>query len=526
MALASNTSPTPIDQTIDIFEGGIFYTNLIAGINDPNGDALAMRLITIGNLSNQNLFASNPYKFNADGSFTYYAGYLDVPFDQINTDIFYYQVYDGLTSSSSLGTLTINVRGITEHTAPQDDRIATAGQATTLTGLLDNDNLILNTANIQSLQNAVPGGEAVTQAGGSIKFAPDDQTNTNLIYTPTAGFVGIDSFTYVAQHEIEGVPLTQSSVTVYIRVLPPLNTPIIQPIGASDSYVVSPGALKIVSALNGVLANDNPNGGDLLRANLVSGPTKGVLDFNVDGSFHFNPNGEFNTLETGASETVSFAYAAFNGRGLQSGTTQVNITVTQDGYPAPPLNFAPITKGDTLFLSENETKSVNVLNNDSDPNGDSLTVVFTGPNNANNPFTVSANGTLTYDARFVDIAAGNILIDTFTYTVFDGLSSTVGHLNVNVFGLSATHLAADDFRSVLDGEPQVFSGLLGNDTPTAELSPGTQFFINTLAGGAPGSSATTSAGGIVRFQEAGSVSNTNLIYTPPPGFSGIDSFTY
>jgi VCBS repeat-containing protein len=525
MALVANTPPTPLNFTFNIAENATISTNLLAAVTDPDGDLVAMRLIAVGDTLNPTLQANNPYTFGADGSFTYNAGYQDLAPGETRTDTFTYQLFDGLSGSTTYGTLTINVHGVAGSSAPEDDRVAIAGQATTLTGLLDNDNLLFPGI-IQSLQAAGPGVEAVTAHGGSIKFAGNYQTDTDLVYTPAPGFVGLDSFTYVGYFEEDGVPLPQSPVTVHVNVVPPLNTPIVHPIGNVDSYDTSPGAVKIVSAANGVLANDDPNGGDLLRANLVSGPAKGVLDFNADGSFQFNPNGEFNTLDHGASETVSFTYAAFNGRGVQTGTTQVNINVTQDGYPAPPLNFAPVVTGETLFLSENQIASINVLANDSDPNGDPLTVVFTGPNSASNPYTVNANGILTYDARFLDIPAGVIHLDTFTYTVSDGLTSTVGHLNVNVLGVSSSYAAADDFRSDLNGQPQVLTGLLNNDTPTSPPSPSSIFFINQLGSAAPGSSATTSAGGTISFQGADHELNTNLIYTPPPGFSGVDTFTY
>lgn len=106
------------------------------------------------------------------------------------------------------------------------------------------------------------------------------------------------------------------------------------PNARSDSYRVQADDV-LVREFGTVLSNDFDVDGDELTATLVSGPSKGVLvEFNEDGSFVFDPNGQFDGLEEGETENVSFTYEASDEFG-GTDSASVSITVLGKGTKAP-----------------------------------------------------------------------------------------------------------------------------------------------------------------------------------------------
>ncbi len=75
-----------------------------------------------------------------------------------------------------------------------------------------------------------------------------------------------------------------------------------------DRYSVEEDDTLRVSAYKGVLANDSDPDGDSLTAWLVTGPSRGTLSLNQDGSFTYWPRDDF-------EGTVSFTYEARDGQG-------------------------------------------------------------------------------------------------------------------------------------------------------------------------------------------------------------------
>jgi hypothetical protein len=73
----------------------------------------------------------------------------------------------------------------------------------------------------------------------------------------------------------------------------------------------------------GVLGNDTDPDGDALTASLVSGPQKGRLTRNADGSFAYKPNRNFHG-------TDSFVYESRDGQG---GTDIAKVTIMVRSRP-------------------------------------------------------------------------------------------------------------------------------------------------------------------------------------------------
>ena len=109
----------------------------------------------------------------------------------------------------------------------------------------------------------------------------------------------------------------------------------------------------------------------------------------------------------------------------QSGPYSVTVTSTDpDGDTATTtfnwavLNPPPIVESDFASTDEDLPMLINVLGNDSDPDGDPLTIIDTTPP-ANGTVTINPDGSITYTPN-----PGFNGTDTFTYTLEDGDGGT------------------------------------------------------------------------------------------------------
>lgn len=140
-------------------------------------------------------------------------------------------------------------------------------------------------------------------------------------YTPQAGYVGTDTFTYKAG---KGETFTEP-VLVTITMT---NT---APIAANDVAATTQGVKIIVN----VLTNDLDTNSDPLTVVLVTGPTKGKVTLNADKTFTYTPNGNFSGQDT-------FTYSVTDG---QTGATPAQGTVTITVSPTPPPLSSPSAPG-------------------------------------------------------------------------------------------------------------------------------------------------------------------------------------
>jgi VCBS repeat-containing protein len=180
------------------------------------------------------------------------------------------------------------------------------------------------------------------------------------------------------------------------------------PVAGDDAYTVAEDNTLTV-ATPGVLDNDTDADGHPLTANLVTGPAHGSLTLNADGSFSYTPDSNFNGTDT-------FTYVANDGRD-DSNVATVSITINPIADPPVAVDDADSTTIDTAVV-------VDVLANDSDPDGDSLNIVVPDPDG---PAITTANGgSVTSDGAAVTYTPppGFMGTDTFSYTVSDGNGGT------------------------------------------------------------------------------------------------------
>src|SRR5262249_8765245 len=120
----------------------------------------------------------------------------------------------------------------------------------------------------------------------------------SLDYTPDANYHGSDSFTY---KDNDG-SLDSTVATVSITSTSGKDAPTAR----DNAYSIDEDQTRTMAG-GGVLSNDaDVDGGNVLSAVLVSGPSHGVLSLNADGSFSYTPSANYNGPD-------SFTYKANDG---------------------------------------------------------------------------------------------------------------------------------------------------------------------------------------------------------------------
>ncbi|QDV83740.1 Ig-like domain-containing protein [Planctomycetes bacterium TBK1r] len=163
-----------------------------------------------------------------------------------------------------------------------------------------------------------------------------------------------------------------------------------------------------------VLLNDQfiGNAGETLRITAVSQPNQGgtVTISSGDDNLIYTPAANFSGTET-------FTYTVTDRSGVIGSTSQATVTVTVDAVDDPTTNDRPTPIADTFTVRQNTSNTtLDVLANDSDLQGDTLTVAAIDTSGARGTVTIPTNRmSLLYTppANF----SGT---DTFTYTLSDG----------------------------------------------------------------------------------------------------------
>jgi VCBS repeat-containing protein len=320
-------------------------------------------------------------------------------------------------------------------------------------------------------------GDALSAAllDGPSHGALDFTADGSFTYTPAANYSGADSFTY----QINDGKANSGVATVQLAVAPVNDAPV----AAGDAVTTA----EDMPVSGNVIGNDADADGDALSAALLDGPSHGALDFAADGSFTYTPLTNFNGMD-------SFTYKVNDGK-LDSNVVTVALAVA-------PMNDAPVAADDAVTTAEDTLVSGNVLGNDGDIDGDSLTaVLLDGPSHGALDF--AADGSFTYAP-----AANYSGADSFTYQVSDGqTNSGAATVQLAVAPVNDAPVAADDAVPTPEDTP-VSGNVLDNDVDAEDDS-----LTAALLGGPSHGALDFSANG-------------TFTYTPAADYFGADSFTY
>ena len=178
------------------------------------------------------------------------------------------------------------------------------------------------------------------------------------------GPAGSHSFTYVANDgALDSAPAT---VTLDINDVP---------VAAADAFSTDENVDLVVSAANGVLANDsdaNPAGG-ALTATLVTTTGQGILTFSSDGSFTYAPGFNFSGPDT-------FTYPVTDALGATSDPATATITV----------NNVPDTVTITRLRWRNNQTRIRIIATSSAPAGSAVLTAFANFDDGNPPQNLGA----------------------------------------------------------------------------------------------------------------------------------------
>jgi hypothetical protein len=216
-----------------------------------------------------------------------------------------------------------------------------------------------------------------------------------------------------------------------------------------------------------LLANDTDAEGDSFGITAVNGvaivpgqtitlASGALLTINADGSFAYNPNGQFDDLVTGEVGKDSFTYTVTDARGA---TDTATATVTIIGLDD--VNTAPTAVADNVSTAEDTALSIapgSLLGNDIDPEGDQLRLV-----SVQDP----VNGTVAIVAgRVVFTPAANFNgLASFTYTVSDGNGGTsTATVNVNVTPVNDAPTPVADTMTIAEDSGPATGNVLANDS--------------------------------------------------------------
>lgn len=183
--------------------------------------------------------------------------------------------------------------------------------------------------------------------------------------------------------------------------------------------------------------------------------TFGTLDWNADGSYTYslnNDNATVQALDEGETLTDIFTYTLIDDENL-SDTAELTITINGVNDNTP-----PDAVDDNLTTDEgNLLAAIDLLGNDSDPDGDPLMVTqVNGIANVGTEITLTSGALLTLNSNgifnyepngfFSYLAAGETATDTFSYTISDGELTDTADVIVTIEGASDLFNSGTPFR--------------------------------------------------------------------------------
>jgi VCBS repeat-containing protein len=333
-----------------------------------------------------------------------------------------FAVSDGTVTAEETVTITVNEENVAPvanddaYTTDEDQALVVAAP-----GVLINDSDVDGDSLTASLVTGPSSGELVFNEDGSFS------------YTPGADWMGTDSFTYTVSDGF----LTNTG-TALITVTSVNDAPVAN----DNAYTTDEDTLLTIPA-PGVLGNDTDvDASDVLTvASVDATGTLGVVAWASDGSFTYNPNGQFDSLGVGESVTDSFIYTMNDGHG-SGDAAAVTITITGE-------NDAPVAVDDTANTLQDTPVVIPLLTNDMDVDGDALAIAsFTQP--AHGTVADNGDGSLTYTPSL-----GFTGEDGFTYTAYDGMvDSNVAMVMIAVTPVGEVTIDAGDQAN--DGSPDTF----------------------------------------------------------------------
>ena len=400
-----NSPPVAVDDTFEVLEdstGNIF--RVLDNDSDPDALPLSIRAIDNGpgngvaNIRNGVLIDYQPAP-NFSG-----------------TDQFVYTVVDsgGLTTTASV---SIIVGAVNDAPEANNESISTPENTPVEIFVLGND-------------TDPEGNElSISQIAAPANGTAVDNGNGAILYTPEVNFSGIDPFEYTISDGNGGV----STATVIVSV----DFVNVSPSAVDDALTVAEDDSGIID----VLGNDTDGDGDSLELLDVTEPQNGTVEIVSADSVRYTPDPDF-------SGSDQFDYRI--GDGTVEVVASVLVTVS-------PVNDVPVAVDDNIGTSENTAVTIDVLDNDTDADNDTLLITDVSQPASGSVSIVNSSIVYTPIASFSGV-------DAFTYTIDDGnQGSAEARVSVQVSNVNVFPEAADD-SVTLSENSSILIDVLSNDT--------------------------------------------------------------
>jgi hypothetical protein len=448
----TNSPPVAVDDTAVTNEDTPITIEVLANDMDGDGDTLIISSLTQP--------GSGSAVLNPDGTITYTP---DPDYNVLDgSDNFSYTINDG-NGEEDTAVVTLTVNPVNDAPVAEDDAASTPEDTAVTLAVLANDSDVDGDALTI---------DAVTQPGsGSAILNPND----TITYTPAASSNGSDSFSYTVSDGNGG----SDTAVVSIQVAPENDNPT-----ALNDTASTP---EDTAVTIDVLANDSDIDGDTLTVTAVTTAANGTVQLNGDNSITFTPDANYNGAD-------SFSYSVSDGSG---GSASAGVTVAVN-----PVNDAPTAGDDSATTAEDTAVTLNALLNDTDVDGDTLTITaVTIP--AHGAIAVNPDNSLTYTPE-----ANYNGADSFSYSVSDpqGAMDTA-QVTISITAVNDTPVANSD-STVTPEDTPVTVVVLANDTDV----DGDALTVTAV---------TTATNGTVILN-----SDSSITYEPAASFNGLDGFSY
>jgi hypothetical protein len=255
-------------------------------------------------------------------------------------------------------------------------------------------------------------------------------------YSPAANYNGPASFDYrVCDNGTTNGAADPKCATGIVNItVNPVND---NPVAVDDSATTD----EDTSVTIDVVANDTDVDGDARSLASVGNAVNGSVAI-LNGMAVFSPNPNFHG-------TGSFTYTVSDGNG---GTDTGDVTVTVNS-----VNDNPVAVDDSATTDEDTSVTIDVLANDTDVDGDTVTLA-----SVSNP--VNGSVSISSGQAVFSPAANFHGTGSFDYSVSDGHGGTAtGHVTVTVNSVNDNPVAVDD-SATTDEDTSVTIDVVANDT--------------------------------------------------------------
>jgi len=462
---AVNDPPAPIRATsLTVTSGHTVSYNVLSNWRDPDGDTIFLVGATCP--------PEDSVQALEDGSLAFQDGGISTGVKTIHI-----QVSDGRTVAD--GEVTVNV--LPPGNRPPDptpDLVSGTVGSQIVIHPLDNDTDPDGDAlQLTSVSSDPRCSVAADTVAGTITAVCDEAGSVYLTYTVTDG------------------PSTNQESWIRLLVLPAPDQDAL-PVAVPDTVLVSAGQETYVN----VLDNDvNPMGYPLVVTSVDATAdlpfVVSVIDYD---RVKITPQKDF-------TSPVSFDYTISNGKGYA--TSRVTVVP----IPAPDRIMSPVAADDQVTVRVGDIATVDVLANDSQPNGIPLKLL---PDLSQTPNP---------DTEALVFASGNVVRvharqTPGTYTALYQVANQTGSAEPDT-GRLTIHVVSDDTGNDAPKPKQVeVRTLAGREVavtiPLDGIDPNGDFVSLVGIGSAPSQGLITA------------VSSTGFVYSPGDTTTGADSFTY